>query len=212
LRSLRLNPLFFNRKEARGSQSTISCRLWYRNRRKGQIAGGRLSAFFAQIFGVFHTFREPLTLHYLSMRALTFLTFIAVVPLITGCGAARPDNMVDTAPATITVLQNGSPMSGVVVTLFLDGGNPSLVARSTTDGSGDAVIRTSLGDYTTSGAPVGVNKVTLDKEFEIPPSRLTPDQVSDLTAAQAEAYEQERREALAKARIIPADLVPRRFR
>ena len=140
------------------------------------------------------------------MRTLTFLTFIAAVPLITGCGAARPDNMVDTAPTTITVLQNGSPMSGVVVTLFLDGGNPSLVARGTTDGSGNAVIRTSLGDYTTSGAPVGMCKVTLDKEFEIPPSPLTPDQVSDLTLEQAARYEQERRAAVDKARIIPERL------
>ena len=137
------------------------------------------------------------------MRTLTFLAFIVAVPFITGCGASRPEDMAETAPCTITVLQNGSPLSGVMVTLFLDGGNPSLAPRGTTDSSGNAVIKTSLGAYTTAGAPVGTCKVTLVKEFEMPPSPLTPDQVSDLSPDQAAKYEQERREAIAKARIIP---------
>ena len=137
------------------------------------------------------------------MRILTFLAFIVAVPFITGCGSSRPNDMVDTAPCTVTVLQNGSPMSGVVVTLFLEGGNPSLVPRGTTDGSGNAVIKTSLGAYTTAGAPIGTCKVTLDKEFEEPPSTLTPDQVSDLTSEQAAKYAQERKAAIDKARIIP---------
>ena len=52
----------------------------------------------------------------------------------------------------------------------------------------------------------GNHKVTLDKEFEMPPSPLTPDQVSDLSSAEAEKYEQERRAAIAKARIIPENI------
>ena len=140
------------------------------------------------------------------MRLLTFLAFIVAIPFMSGCGASRPDDMVETAPCTITVLQNGSPASGVVVTLFLEGGNPSLVPRGITDSSGNAVIKTSLGAYTTAGAPIGTCKVTLDKEFEVPPSTLTPDQVSDLTSDQAAKYEQERRAAIDKARIIPENL------
>jgi len=151
-------------------------------------------------------FYITLTLQNLSMRTFTFLTFLAAVPFIAGCGASRPADMVETAPCTITVLQNGSPLSGVVVTLFLEGGNPSLVPRGTTDSSGNAVIRTTLGTYTTDGAPVGTCKVTLNKDFEVPPSPLTPDQISDLNAEQAAAFERERREAADKARIIPASI------
>ena len=78
-----------------------------------------------------------------------------------------------------------------------------MVPRGTTDSSGNAVIKTSLGAYTTAGAPVGTCKVTLDKEFEMPASSLTPDQVSDLTPEQAEKYSKERMAAIDKARIIP---------
>ena len=141
------------------------------------------------------------------MRTLTFLSLIALIPFFTGCGAARPDNMVDTAPATITVLQNGSPLSGVLVTLFLEEGDPSLVAQGTTDGSGNAVIRTSLGAYSTAGAPVGTSRVTLDKEFEAPQSPLTPDQVSDLSPEQSARHSEELRVAINKARIVPERLV-----
>jgi len=138
------------------------------------------------------------------MRLLSSIALIVVIPLIAGCGgASRPADMPETAPCSITVLQSGSPVSDVVVTLFLEGGNPSLVARGTTNSSGIATIKTSLGAYTTSGAPVGKCKVTLDKEFAIPPSSLTPDQVSDLSFEQAEKYNRERKEALDKARIIP---------
>jgi len=120
-----------------------------------------------------------------------------------GCGASRPADMVETAPCTITVKQNGSPESGVAVTLFLEGGNPSLVACGTTDSSGNAVIKTSLESYTTGGAPIGTCKVTLDKPFEMPPDKLTPDQVSDLSPAEADKYAHERKEAIDKARVIP---------
>ena len=140
------------------------------------------------------------------MRLLTFLTFVVSIPFMIGCGASRPDDMVDTVPCTITVMQNGTPVSGVMVTLYLEGGNPSLVPRGTTDSSGNAVIKTSLGAYTTNGAPIGKCKVTLDKEFVMPESSLTPDQVSDLTAEQAEKYSQERKAAIDKARIIPTKI------
>ena len=48
--------------------------------------------------------------------------------------------------------------------------------------------------------------MTLDKLFEMPPDRLTPDQVSDLSSAEAEKYVQERKEAVDKSRIIPATI------
>ena len=126
-----------------------------------------------------------------------------VIPWIAGCGASRPAEMPETVPYAITVLQNGSPVSDAEVILYPDGGNRALVVRGLTNSSGIATIRTSLGAYTTSGAPVGKSKVTVDKKFDVPPSPLTPDQVSDLEGEASERYERERREAINKARIVP---------
>jgi hypothetical protein len=111
--------------------------------------------------------------------------------------------MPETVPCTVTVLQNGSPVSDAEVILYPDGGNRALIIRGMTNSSGVATISTSLGAYTISGAPVGKSRVTVDKKFDVPPSPLTPDQVSDLEGEALARHERERQEAINKARIIP---------
>ena len=138
------------------------------------------------------------------MRIHTCLTFVAAVLLFIGCGPARPTDMPTTAPCTITVLDGGKPMRGVSVVLFYAEGSASLVIGGMTNASGVAEIKTTWGNYTAKGAPIGVSKVTVDKSFEIPPETVTPEESARWTPAQGAKYERERMEMVDKLRIIPA--------
>ena len=131
------------------------------------------------------------------------LTFIVAVPLLIGCGPARPPGMPDTAPCRIIVLQDGNPVPDVVVMLYREGGNGALSISGTTDAFGVAVISTSWGNYTTRGAPVGINRITVDKFFEMPPCPVTPEESALWTPAQGERYERERQALVDGLRIIP---------
>ena len=137
------------------------------------------------------------------MKHLTVLTLIAAVPFITGCGPARPKDMPETAPCKITVLQQGNPIPDVIVTLYREGGNGALNISGTTNAAGIAEIKTSWGNYTTKGAPVGTCKVTVEKYFEIPPETVTAEESALWTPEQGARYERERYAMVEKLRIFP---------
>lgn len=138
-----------------------------------------------------------------AMRISTAFVFFAAIPFIIGCGPARPTEMPETAPCTVTVMQEGQPMSGIVVSLYREEGNGSMLIEGTTNASGIAKIRTSWGSYTTKGAPVGTLKVTVDKYFEAPPETVTPEETARWTKQQGEKYELERQALIDSLRIIP---------
>jgi len=140
------------------------------------------------------------------MRITTIVTFMMAVPLIIGCGPARPQNMPETAPCKITVLYNGKPMQGVVVALYYEEGSSSLNIDGTTNASGVAEIKTTWGSYTTKGAPVGTCKVTLNEYFEMPPETVTPEESALWTPQEGARYERERQEMVDKLRTIPKEI------
>jgi hypothetical protein len=140
------------------------------------------------------------------MRIITIITLLTIVTLIAGCGPARPKDMPKTAPCVITVLQDGKPMQDAVITLYYAEGSGSLNIDGTTDESGKAEIRTTWGSYTTKGAPVGTCKVTVNKHFDIPPDSATWEESMTWTPAQAEKYEKDRAELVAKMRIVPVEI------
>ncbi len=140
------------------------------------------------------------------MKGVTALVFLAVISIVVGCGPARPKEMPETAPCTVTVTQAGQPMADVVVSLYREGGNGSMLIEGTTNTSGVAKIRTRWGDYTTNGAPVGTHKVTVDKYVEVPPETVTPEESALWTAQQGEKYERERQALIDSLRIIPKQI------
>ncbi|MDR3110019.1 MAG: hypothetical protein LBU65_10110, partial [Planctomycetaceae bacterium] len=115
-------------------------------------------------------------------------------------------NMPETAPCSVTVQKDGVPVSDVDVTLYTAGGNGSMIIRGKTDGAGVAKISTSWGEYITDGAPIGICKITLDKNFEMPnPPKVMEDEPS-WSPAQWEKYERDYNAELDKRRVIPKNL------
>jgi len=140
------------------------------------------------------------------MRTLIIFVFTATLPFIVGCGTTRPKEMPETAPCEITVLQDGKPMTDIIVSLYREGGNGALSIGGTTDASGIAKIKTTWGAYTTDGAPVGTCKVTVDKVFDFPRETVTPEEMDHWTPEQGRKYEQQRQEMIDKLRATPAVL------
>jgi len=140
------------------------------------------------------------------MRILTITAFITLVPFIIGCGSARPKEMPETVPCKITVLDNGKPIQGAVVTLYNKTVSGSLLIEGMTNASGVAEIKTTWGSYTTKGAPLGTSQVTVDKYVEVPPSTVTEKEMERWTSEQGAKYEREREEMIDKLRIIPKEI------
>ncbi len=60
------------------------------------------------------------------MKKYSVLICLLLVSGIIGCGPRRPESMPNTAPCSITVLENGVPMAGVDVFLYRETGNGAL--------------------------------------------------------------------------------------
>ena len=90
------------------------------------------------------------------------ITLILIAVSMTGCGrdTSRPADLPPLFPCTITITQDGNPLSGATVDLEpADGANTNYRASAITDESGRAVLTT----YGYKGAPAGRYKVTVRK-------------------------------------------------
>lgn len=99
---------------------------------------------------------------------------LLVCPL--GChrGPARPDDLPETIPCTLTLLYKGAPLSDATVTLVPKSGN--WVGVGQTDAGGQAIIQTN-GRY--AGVPAGAYAVTVTKggpTGQLPPDPKTPEE------------------------------------
>lgn len=112
-----------------------------------------------------------------------FLVSGCLLALAIGCGETRPDGMPELYPATVTVMQDGSPLPGAAVTLLpQDAALTRWPVGGTTDDSGVVKLHT----YSTyPGAPAGTFKVTVSKTTTEgdprpthPGANATPDQLS----------------------------------
>lgn len=95
------------------------------------------------------------------MNFRLFLASGCLLALAIGCGDPRPEGMPELYPATITVVQDGSPLPGAAVTLLpQDAALTRWPVGGTTDDSGAVKLHT----YSTfPGAPAGTFKVTVSK-------------------------------------------------
>lgn len=93
---------------------------------------------------------------------LTFvlLVFLLLGPLGCSRGPQKPEGLPDLHPVTLTVIQDGKPLDGAIVSLRpLDSSN-HWGSNGLTDANGKAIIKTH-GDF--AGAPVGKYKVAVIK-------------------------------------------------
>jgi hypothetical protein len=100
-------------------------------------------------------------------RTLLSLTALLMIFLATGCGGpARPEGMPRLYPASVTVVQEGTPLAGAMVQLVSDEPELSRWGPSgITDAAGVAVLKTN-GTY--DGAPLGKFKAIVSKREREP--------------------------------------------
>ena len=118
------------------------------------------------------------------MKQMLFSALALLLPglMLSGCsGPVRPDGMPDLVKHTVTVTQDGQPVEGVHLTLFLDGPGKNWPIFGDSDASGKVMFCTQSTDF--KGAPAGSYIVTAEK-VEITPSQYDNVEVSGLEEAQ----------------------------
>ena len=118
------------------------------------------------------------------MKRMLFSALALLLPvlLLSGCGGpVRPDGMPDLVKATVTVTQDGQPVEGVHLTLFLDGPGKNWTVFGDSDSTGKVTFCTHSTDF--KGAPAGSYIVTAEK-VEVTPSQFDNIEVSNMEEAQ----------------------------
>jgi len=111
------------------------------------------------------------------------LALVLPVLLLAGCGGpVRPDGLPDLIKKTVTVTQNGQPVEGVHLTLFLKGAGKNWPIFGDSDASGKVMFCTQTNDF--KGAPAGEYIVTAEK-VRITPSQYDNVEVSGMEEALA---------------------------
>jgi len=131
------------------------------------------------------------------------LVFSLLAFITAGCsqGRPKPEGFPVLVPASITVLQDGSPLERALVNLHPDDGARNWGTLGVTNANGVATLTTA--SYW-RGAPLGTFKITVSKT-EIEQSRLVEPPLSD-----SEAY-REWEIANARERLATHSLVDARF-
>ena len=97
---------------------------------------------------------------------LSLITLLLAIFLLPGCGESLPDGMPRLYPASIAVVQEGTPLEGAIVQLIPENEDHSAwVPTGTTDAQGVAVLQTN-GRF--AGAPLGSYRVTVTKREQEP--------------------------------------------
>ena len=105
------------------------------------------------------------------MKRMLFSALALLLPVLTlsGCGGpVRPDGMPDLVNKQVTVTQDGQPVEGVHLTLYLDGAGKNWPVFGDSDASGKVTFCTQSTDF--KGAPAGSYIVTAEK-VEVTPSQ-----------------------------------------
>ena len=103
----------------------------------------------------------------MSRTSTSFITLLLAASFIIGCGGTpRPDGMPRLYPASITVIQEGTPLEGAMVRLVaVDASLARWEPSGITDASGVAAMRI---DGRFDGAPLGNYKVLVSKREQEP--------------------------------------------
>ena len=105
----------------------------------------------------------------------TAIIFVIVsIFFVIGCGGAKvPKDFPKTLPFTITVVDAGKPIEGVIIRLSTTT-SPNWTASGVTNASGVAELQTISGSYSRKGVPEGSYKVVMVKPLEVDPALLGP--------------------------------------
>ena len=137
-------------------------------------------------------------------KPFTLSLFLAFVTAF-GCSQA-PDGFPKVVPCTITVTDNGQPVSAASVMIDTVPATPSLSVAAETNDQGKAVMFTFLGDYSASGVPVGKLVLTIFKEPEVPDMKNSAE-LDQMSPEKVQAYLAEIEAKRAKLpRIVPVEL------
>ena len=113
---------------------------------------------------------------------LSALALLLPVLMLSGCGGpVRPDGMPDLVNKQVTVTQDGQPVEGVHLTLFLDGPGKNWPIFGDSDASGKVTFCTQSTDF--KGAPAGSYIVTAEK-VEATPSQYDNVEVNNMQEMQ----------------------------
>jgi hypothetical protein len=97
--------------------------------------------------------------------------FIVVLPILNGCSQSIHEGLPPLYPCSITVIQDGKPLTGANVSLVRLDGEPRWVVCGITNSSGVATIQTQM-RY--SGAPEGTYKVRISITVSEGQAKLVP--------------------------------------
>jgi len=117
----------------------------------------------------------------MSMRLYLVLPAVCLL-LLSGCGGQQlPEGMPKLTPVVLTIMQDGAPLEGAVISLLPEDTASRWNAGGVTDKNGKAKMKT-LAQY--DGVAAGKYKVTVVKTFVEP----QPDWWATGTEAQRRAY------------------------
>lgn len=119
-----------------------------------------------------------------SWKSLLLLGVLMISAL--GCGPKKPEGIPDLYPATVTITDSGSPITNAnIFFLQQESTTGSWTTNGLTDAKGVAVIKTSLGDWKSNGAPAGKYKIYVTKVPDAPMEAPPPEIANDSDALDA---------------------------
>lgn len=100
----------------------------------------------------------------------SLFVFAVGIGIFSGCGGAKkPDGLPELIKQPVTVTQDGKPLAGVHLTLYLAGEGKNWPVFGDSDSSGKVIFNTQTTDF--KGAPAGDYIVTAEK-VEVTPSQF----------------------------------------
>lgn len=120
-----------------------------------------------------------------------------------GCGESAPQDFPQVFSCHVKVVEGGTPIEGVSVTLIPAQVIPSVSIGGVTDGSGTAVIKTRMANYGQNGVPEGDYTVMFSKTLPVDMPSMTPEESYKLSDHERAALEKEYQQKLEAARVVP---------
>ncbi len=134
----------------------------------------------------------------------TFLCGFAIVIFACGgCGPKKPDGFPKLVSCKVTVTKAGRPLDGAVVILSPLSGGGEWITSGKADPSGVALMKTTMKDFTKTGAPEGKFRVVISKRVDVD-YEYTPEEAAALSPSELVGVQQRYEKRMEEARIVPA--------
>jgi len=134
----------------------------------------------------------------------TYLLLTVVCFTIAGCTGGYPGDE-RLYPVSVTVTENGSPLTDAVVVLLREGGKKIINAGGITDKNGVAIIKT---DAQWDGVPEGTYKVAIAKSSSVE-EEISSEEYQKLDMAERERYNQKMEKKHASVKLLVPEVIAR---